>query len=69
MALYGFLWLVLSVIKKNAEFLFFTRHPNLFAHNSASKYRSEAILYSKLTSGYPLSPHVKTIAVAFVQAE
>ena len=27
------------------------------------------LLYSKRTTGYPLSPHIKTIAVAFLQAE
>ena len=42
---------------------------NCFAYNSATKYRSEAVLYSKPTSGYPLSPHIKTIAVAFLQAD
>ena len=36
---------------------------------SATKYRSETVLYSKRTAGYPLSPHIKTIAVAFLQAE
>ena len=43
--------------------------PNCFAYISATKYRSEAVLYSKLTAGYPLSPEIKTIAVAFLQAE
>ena len=42
---------------------------NCFAYISATKYRSEAVLYSKRTAGYPLSPHIKTIAVAFLQAE
>ena len=38
---------------------------NCFTYISATKYRSEAVLYSKRTVGYPLSPHTKTIAVAF----
>ena len=42
---------------------------NCFAYISATKYRSEAVLYSKRTAGYPLSPEIKTIAVAFLQAE
>ena len=42
---------------------------NCFAYNSASKYRSEAILYSKWTAGCPQSPHIKTIAIAFLRAE
>ena len=33
------------------------------------KYCSEAVLYSKQMAGYPLSRHIKTIAVAFLQAE
>ena len=51
--------------KKIQNFIYFKKHPNCFAHNSATKYRSEAVLYSKRTAGYPLSPHIKTIAVAF----
>ena len=42
---------------------------NCFAYNSATKYHSEAVLYSKQTKGYSLSPHIKTIAVAFLPAE
>ena len=42
---------------------------NCFAYISATKYRSEAVLYSKRTAGYPLSPHIKTITVAFLQVE
>ena len=38
---------------------------NCFAHNSATKYRSQDILYSRRTAEYPPSHHVKTIAVAF----
>ena len=36
---------------------------------SATKYRSKAAFYSKRTAGYSLSPHIKTIAVASLQAE
>ena len=36
---------------------------------SATKYPSEAVLYLKRTAEYLLSPHIKTIAVAFLQAE
>ena len=39
---------------------------NCFAHSSATKYRSEAVLYSKRTAGHPLSSHIKTIATAFL---
>ena len=39
------------------------------AYISVSKYPSEAVLYSKRTEEYPLSPHLKNIAVAFLQAE
>ena len=50
-----------SICSKNTQ--------NCFAYNSATKYRSEAVLYSKRTAWYPLSPHIKTIAVAFLWAE
>ena len=54
-----------------------TKHPKLGAFSYfpkysilvATKYRVEAVLYSNRTTGYPLSPHIKTIAVAFLQAE
>ena len=42
---------------------------NGFAHSSATKYCSETVMYSKRTAGYTLSPHIKTISVAFLQAE
>ena len=45
------------------EIVFFLQ--NCFAYISATKYRSEAVLYSKRTAGYPLSLHIKTIAIAF----
>ena len=48
---------------------FFENTQKCFAYISATKYRSEAVLYSKRTAGYPLSPHIMTIAVAFLQAE
>ena len=34
---------------------------------STTKYRSEAVLYSKQTAVYPLSPHIKAIAKIFYQ--
>ena len=39
------------------------------AYISGTKYPSEVVLYLKWTGGYPLSPHKKTIAVAFLWAE
>ena len=51
------------------SWLFFENTQNCFAHNSATKYRSEAVLYLKRTAGYPLSAHIKAIAVDFLQAE
>ena len=39
----------------------YIKKKNCFAYNSATKYRSEAVLYSKWTAGYPLSHHVKII--------
>ena len=53
--------ITISIISKNTQ--------NCFAYNSATKCRSEAVLYSKRTAGCPLSPHIKTIAVAFLLAE
>ena len=41
---------------------FFENTQNCFAYISATKYHSEAVLYSKRTAGYPLSPHIKIIA-------
>ena len=48
---------------------FFENTQDCFAYISATKYRSEAVLYSKRMAGYPLTPHIKIIAVAFLQAE
>ena len=61
---------VLGVLEKIQNFNFVKKHPKLFcfAYNSATKYHSDAVLYSKQTVGYSLSPHIKTIAVAFLQA-
>ena len=59
-------WVFLKIFRTS----FFSKNTQkCFAYNSATKYRSEAILYSKRTAGYPLSPHIKTIAVAFLLAE
>ena len=57
------------VYKKNYILNFPENTQNCFAYISATEYRSEAVLYSKRTAGYPLLPHIKTIAVAFLQAE
>ena len=48
---------------------FFKNTQNCFAYISATKYSSEAVQYSKRSAGYTLSPHIKTIAVAFLQPE
>ena len=56
--------------QRNSELIFFFKNTqNCFAYNSVTKYRSEAVLYSKRSAGYFLSPHIKTIAVAFLLAE
>ena len=48
--------------QRNSEVKFCSKNTqNCFAYNSATKYRSEAVLYSKRTAGYPLSPHIKAI--------
>ena len=48
---------------------FFENTQNCFPYILATKDRSEAVLYSKRTAGYPLSPHIKTIAVVSLQTE
>ena len=48
--------------------IFFENTQNCFTYISAIKYRLEAVLYSKRTALHPLSFHIKTIAVAFLQA-
>ena len=56
--------------RKNSEVKCLLKNTqNCFAYNSATKYRSEAVLYSKRTAGCPLSPEIKTIAVAILLAE
>ena len=59
----------LYIYGKNWSSEFFRKSQNYFAYISATKYRSEAVLYSKRVAGYPLSPHIKIIGVAFLQAE
>ena len=55
---------------KKSEFPFYQKNTqNSFAYNSATKYCSEAVLYSKQAARYPLSLDIKTIAVAFLRAE
>ena len=60
---FGWFW------EKNEIQIFFKKTQYCFAYTSATKYCSEAVLYSKQTAGYLLSPPIKTIAVAFLQAE
>ena len=59
---------VLGVFEKIGISIFSEKNENCFAYSSATKYRSQAVLYSKCMAGYYLSPHIKTIAVAFLQA-
>ena len=47
----------------------FENTQNGFAYISATKYHSEAVLCSKRMAGYPLSPQIKIIGMAFVWAE
>ena len=54
---------------KNEILTFVKNTQNFFAYNSATKYCSEAILYSKWVTGYALSPQINTIAESFLQAE
>ena len=49
--------------------MFFKNTQDCFAYIPATKYRSKAVLYSKRTARYPLSPHIKMIAVAYLLAE
>ena len=51
--------------KEIQNFIFFKNTQSCFAHNSATKHRSEAVLYSKWTAGYLLSHHINTIGVGF----
>ena len=39
--------------------IFFKKAQNVFAFISATKYRSDTVLYSKWTAGHPLSPYNK----------
>ena len=48
---------------------FFENTHYSFAYISITKFHSEDVLYSKRTAGYPLSPHIKTITVAYLKAE
>ena len=59
-------WVFLITIQNK---FFFKNTQTCFDHNSATKYHSEVVLHLKRTAGYPLSPHIKTIAVAFLRAE
>ena len=56
--------------QRNSGVKFFLKNTqNCYAYNSVTKYRSESVLYSKRSAGYPLSLHIKTIDVAFLLAE
>ena len=55
------------LLKKKLNSEVFKNTQNCFAYNSATKCHSEAVLYSKLTTGYLLNTN--TIAAAFLQAE
>ena len=44
---------------------FFKNTQNCFAFISATKDSSVAVLYSKQIAGYPLLPHIETIAIAY----
>ena len=46
---------------------FYQNTQNCFAYISATKYCSEAVLYSKRRAACPLSPHILTNAVAFYE--
>ena len=54
----------MGVLEKNAISIFSRNTQNCFAYNSLTKYRSEAVLYSKRLAGYPLSHDIKTIDVS-----
>ena len=68
-SLYEKKWKLFCLSSKKMKFWIFSNKQNCFAYISATKYHSEAVLYSKRTAGYPLSPHIKTFAVVFLQAE
>ena len=78
-------WSLYEVIEDILPFVLNTKRPlsdiwllrykqnsfGCFQENSECKFflKTEAVLYSKRTAGYPQSPHIKTIASAFLQAE
>ena len=56
----------MGVFGKIDNLIFFKKNTqNCFAYSLATKYHPEAVLFSKRTEGYPLSPHIKTIEVDF----
>ena len=61
---------VLGVFLKNSEFQIFQKTPKtvLFITDQPN-IAQRPFFYSKRTTEYPLSPHIKTIAVAYLQAE
>ena len=64
-----YIWHHLKFLGKIEIVIFLENTHNCFAYMSATKYHSEAVLYSKRMTGYPLSPHVKIIIVAFLKPE
>ena len=56
-------------LNKLKFWMFFKNTQKYLAYISATKYRLEAVLYSKQAAGYPLSPPIKNIVVAFPRAE
>ena len=56
---FGCFWKKIEIV------IFLENTQNCFAYISATKYRSEAVLYSKRTAGYPLSPHIKDHCCSF----
>ena len=56
--------------KKKTNILnFFENTQNCFAYISTTLYCSEVVLYSNRMARYPLSPHIKGIVVAYLQAK
>ena len=63
-----FEYTISSISRKKMKIIIFP-HIDCYAYISATKYPSEAVMCSKQTEGYPLSPHIKTIDVAFLLFE
>ena len=61
----------LGVFEKIQNFFFLQKTPKtvLLITKQPNIAQTEAVLYSKRTAGYPLSPHIKTIVVVLLRAE